>query len=59
MTNLDMFLEILRPLEGLAAELTFVRLQRDVDAWHMLVSHSALDICFDRKNLGATHGYGW
>ncbi len=29
--GLDMFLEILRTLEGLAAEVTFVRLQGDVD----------------------------
>jgi hypothetical protein len=30
--RLDMLLQILRPLEGLAAEVAFVRLQRDVHA---------------------------
>lgn len=30
--SLDMFFEILRPLEGLAAEITFVRLQGNMDS---------------------------
>jgi hypothetical protein len=31
--SLDVLLEILRTLEGLTAEITLVRLQRDVDAY--------------------------